>query len=90
MALRRDMLMVAHLPLLRNLSHVLFYSVTDLIAGWGHYGTNNRRALLDTRLLYDAPHGHPICRLHPGASQDLTAALYLHKQHTHIETYSQM
>jgi hypothetical protein len=49
--------MVVHLPLLRNLSRVLFYSVTDLIAGWGHYGTNNRRALLDTRLLYDAPMG---------------------------------
>jgi hypothetical protein len=27
---------------------------------------------------------------HPGASQYLTATLYMYKQHTHIETYSQM
>jgi hypothetical protein len=45
--------------------------------------------MLDVRLLFDAPpHGHPGCRLYPGASQDLAVALYLHKQHT--ETYSQM
>jgi hypothetical protein len=36
------------------------------------------------------PHGHRSCQLHPKGSQDLAAALYLHKQHTHIETYSQM
>jgi hypothetical protein len=41
-------------------------------------------------LLFDAPHGHPSCRLHPEASQDLAAALYLHKQHTHTETNSQI
>jgi hypothetical protein len=36
--------------------------------------------------------GHPNYRLHPEASQDLAAILYLHKQHTHThtETYSQM
>jgi hypothetical protein len=41
-------------------------------------------------LLFDAPHGHPGHRLHPVASQDLAAALYLHKQHTHTKIYSQM
>jgi hypothetical protein len=41
-------------------------------------------------LLFDAPHGHPGCRLHPGASQDLAAALYRHTQYTHTETYSQI
>jgi hypothetical protein len=49
-----------------------------------------RLTLLDTRLLFDAPHRHPGCRLHPGASQDLVAVLYRHKQHTHTETYSQI
>jgi hypothetical protein len=40
--------------------------------------------MLDVRLLFDAPpHGHPGCRLYPGASQDLAVALYLHKQHTY-------
>jgi hypothetical protein len=37
-----------------------------------------------------SPHGHPGCRLHPEGSQDLAVALYLHKQHTHTETNSQM
>jgi hypothetical protein len=46
--------------------------------------------ILDVHLLFDAPHGHPGSQLHHGASQDLIATLYLHKQHTHIETYSQM
>jgi hypothetical protein len=36
------------------------------------------------------PHGHPGCQLHPGASQDLADALYMHKQHTHTETCIQM
>jgi hypothetical protein len=31
------------------------------------------------------PNGHPSCRLHPGASQDLAAALCLHKQHTYTD-----
>jgi hypothetical protein len=44
----------------------------------------------DVRLLFDAPHRHPDCRLHPVDSQDLTAVLYLHKQHTHTETYIQI
>jgi hypothetical protein len=38
--------------------------------------------MFDTRLLFDALHGHPGCQLHPRASQDLAATLYLHKQHT--------
>jgi hypothetical protein len=37
--------------------------------------------------LMPLPHGHPGCRLYPGASQDLAVALYIHKQHTKI--YSQ-
>jgi hypothetical protein len=41
-------------------------------------------------LLFDAPHEHPCCRLDPRAKQDLTATLYLHKQHTHTEIYSQV
>jgi hypothetical protein len=36
------------------------------------------------------PHELPGCRLHPEASHDLTVILYLYKQHTHTETYSQM
>jgi hypothetical protein len=45
-----------------------------------------------TRVSYLMPHlGHPSCQLHPGASQDLAAALpgwRSHiQQHTHIETY---
>jgi hypothetical protein len=46
--------------------------------------------MLDVRLLFDAPHGHPGCQLHSGARRDLTAILYLHNQHTHTETYNQI
>jgi hypothetical protein len=35
--------------------------------------------MLDVHILFDAPHGHPGCSLHPRASQDLADALYLHK-----------
>jgi hypothetical protein len=45
--------------------------------------------MLDVCLLFNAQ-GHPSCRLHPGAGQDLTAVLYLHKQQTHTETYIPM
>jgi hypothetical protein len=47
--------------------------------------------LLDVHLLFDAPLGHPGCRLHPRAGQDLVAALPRWRshiqQHTNIETY---
>jgi hypothetical protein len=46
--------------------------------------------LFDDPLPPSLTYGHPGCRLYPGARLDLAAALYLHKQHTHTETYSQM
>jgi hypothetical protein len=76
-----------HLPLLRNTRRTLSYRITDLIAGWSHCSTNMSRSLLDVHLLFDVPHRNPGCWLHPEASQDLTVALYLHKQHTQIEIY---
>jgi hypothetical protein len=42
------------------------------------------------RVSYFMPPGHSGCRLHLEANQDLVAALYLYKQHTHTKTYSQM
>jgi hypothetical protein len=71
----RDTPGVVCLPLFRNLRRVSSYRITDLIDGWGHCGTNRRCAILDVCLIFDAPHGHPGCQLHPGASQDLVAAL---------------
>jgi hypothetical protein len=38
--------------------------------------------MLDAYLLFDTLHGHPGCRLHSEASQNLATAFYLHKQHT--------
>jgi hypothetical protein len=29
--------------------------------------------MLNARLIFDAPYGHPGCRLHPRARQDLAA-----------------
>jgi hypothetical protein len=57
----RDVLRVTRLQLIRNQRHVLKVHTTDLIAGWGHYGPNRGRILLDTRLLFDASYGHPSC-----------------------------
>jgi hypothetical protein len=55
---------------------------------WDHCGTNKTHTLLDVHLLFDIPYEHSGCRMHPRASQNLTVILYLHKQHTHTETYS--
>jgi hypothetical protein len=66
-------------PLQRNLRRSIMYHVNDLIAGCGHCATNKRHTLLDMHLLFDASYGQLGCRLHSGASQDLTATLYLHK-----------
>jgi hypothetical protein len=67
------------------------FILTDLIVGWDHYSTNRRQAILDARLLFDAPPGHPGCRLHPRGSQDLVATLSGWRshiqQHTHTEIY---
>jgi hypothetical protein len=56
--------------------------IIDLIASWGHCNTNKRCTLFDARLVLVPRPGQPDRRLHPEASQDLTAALYPHKQHT--------
>jgi hypothetical protein len=69
------------LPLRTNQRHAARERITDLVDIWGYCGTNRRHTLFDTCLVFDASHGHPDCQLHPGASQDLTSALYLHKQH---------
>jgi hypothetical protein len=91
MTLIRDMPKIACFPLLRISRRALSYSFTDWIAGWVHCSTNRRHVILDVRLLFDAPHENPGCRLHPGSSQDLTVALWGWRshiqQHTHIETY---
>jgi hypothetical protein len=58
----------AHLPLEINPERALRTHVADLITSLGHYGTNRRHTLLDACLLFDAPHGHPSCQLHLGAS----------------------
>jgi hypothetical protein len=42
--------------------------------------------MIDVHLLFHAPLGLPGCQLHPGASQDLVATLYLHKQHIDTDT----
>jgi hypothetical protein len=44
MTLIRDVLRVMRLPLQRNLRCVIRARVADLIVGWGHRGTNRRRA----------------------------------------------
>jgi hypothetical protein len=71
---------------------MLYLNASRISAGWGHCDINKRRTLLDVRLLFNAPHGHPDCRMHLRASQDLAATLsgwrsHIH-QHTHTETYT--
>jgi hypothetical protein len=89
MALIQDVPKVACLPLLKNPIHALSYYVADLIAGWSHCDTNRRCIILDARLLFDAPsHGHSGCRLHPGASQDLAAALLGWRSHIQQHTHT--
>jgi hypothetical protein len=61
--------------------------VTNLVDAWGHYVINRRLTLFDVRLIFDAPYGHPGCRLHSRASYDFAATLYLHKQHTVGDTH---
>jgi hypothetical protein len=57
MALIQDAPGVTRLPLIRNPRCSLSKRVADLIADWSHCGTNRRHALLDTRVLFDAPMG---------------------------------
>jgi hypothetical protein len=86
MALIQDTPGVTRLTLLRNLRHALSLSVADLIARWGHCGTNRRRTLLDACLLFDAPMGI----LAAGCILKLGMIWQPHcqdKQHTRTETY---
>jgi hypothetical protein len=77
-----------YLSLRANRRHVARERVADLVDAWGHCGTNRRHTLSDAHLLFDAPYGHPSCRLDPGTSQDLAAVLYLHKQHKVGDTHA--
>jgi hypothetical protein len=57
MTLIGDTLRVARLPLRKNSRRALTSSIADLIASWGHCGTNRRHTLLDTHVLFDVPIG---------------------------------
>jgi hypothetical protein len=79
----RHVLVTACLQIEINPRRVIRACVADLIGSWCHCNTNRKHTLLDAHLLFDAPpNGHPGSQLHPEASQDLVAALYLYKQHT--------
>jgi hypothetical protein len=80
-------LIVTCLPLQSNLRCALRGRITDLITGWVTVALiENTPCLMYVSYLMPH-HEHPSCRVHPRASQDLAAALYLHKQHTETHVH---